>query len=153
MRPARLDVVAVLRHCADLFRQTDGDENGELHLQLPPDGTYTVFADESLLVRTFNNLLLNAKQAVPPGRAPRQEIVVQASGPDKVLITIADNGAGIADDVREHIFRPNFTTKASGSGIGLAVAKRGIESAGGRLWFETEVEVGTTFFVELPLAG
>jgi len=153
MRPARLDVVAVLRHCADLFRQTDGDEHGELCLHLPPDGTYIVFADESLLVRTFNNLLLNAKQAVPPGRAPRQEITVQASAADKVLITIADNGAGIADEVREHVFRPNFTTKASGSGIGLAVAKRGIESAGGRLWFETEVEVGTTFFVELPLAG
>lgn len=153
MRPARLDVVAVLRHCADLFRQTDGDDHGALHLHLPPDGTFTVFADESLLVRTFNNLLLNAKQAVPPGRPPRQEISLQASGSDKVLITIADNGAGIADDVREHVFRPNFTTKASGSGIGLAVARRGIESAGGRIWFETEVDHGTTFFIELPLAG
>jgi two-component system nitrogen regulation sensor histidine kinase NtrY len=153
MRPDRLDVVALLRHCADLFRQNDGDDAGALYLHLPPDGTFTVFADESLLVRTFNNLLLNAKQAVPPDRAPRQEISVQASGTDKVLITIADNGAGIADDVRDHVFRPNFTTKASGSGIGLAVAKRGIESAGGRIWFETEVEVGTTFFIELPLAG
>jgi two-component system nitrogen regulation sensor histidine kinase NtrY len=153
MRPARLDVVAVLRHCADLFRQNDGDEKGALHLHLPPDGTFTVFADESLLVRTFNNLLLNAKQAVPPGRAPRQEISLQASGADKVLITIADNGAGIEEEVRDHVFRPNFTTKASGSGIGLAVAKRGIESAGGRIWFETEVGIGTTFFIELPLAG
>ncbi|GAA4508805.1 HAMP domain-containing sensor histidine kinase [Hymenobacter ginsengisoli] len=153
MRPARLDLVAVLRHCADLFRQNDGDESGALHLHLPPDGTFTVFADESLLVRTFNNLLLNAKQAVPPGRTPRQEISLQASAADKVLITIADNGAGIADDVRDHVFRPNFTTKATGSGIGLAVAKRGIENAGGRIWFETEVDSGTTFFIELPLAG
>ncbi|QKG57492.1 HAMP domain-containing histidine kinase [Hymenobacter sp. BRD128] len=153
MRPARLDVVAVLRHCADLFRQNDGDEHGALHLHLPADGTFTVFADESLLVRTFNNLLLNAKQAVPPGRAPRQEISLQASGADKVLITIADNGAGIAEEVRDHVFRPNFTTKAGGSGIGLAVARRGIESAGGRIWFESEVDIGTTFFIELPLAG
>jgi len=153
MRPVRLDVVAVLRHCANLFRQNDGDEHGELLVQLPPDGSYIVFADESLLVRTFNNLLLNAKQAVPPGRAPRQQIGLQASGVDKVLITIADNGAGIAEDVREQIFRPNFTTKTTGSGIGLAVAKRGIESAGGLIWFETEEGVGTTFFIELPLAG
>jgi two-component system nitrogen regulation sensor histidine kinase NtrY len=153
MRPVRLDVVAVLRHCANLFRQNDGDEHGELLVQLPPDGSYIVFADESLLVRTFNNLLLNAKQAVPPGRAPRQQIGLQASGADKVLITIADNGAGIAEDVREQIFRPNFTTKTTGSGIGLAVAKRGIESAGGLIWFETEEGVGTTFFIELPLAG
>ncbi len=153
MRPVRLDVVAVLRRCANLFQQNDGAEPGELHLHLPPDGTYVVFADESLLVRTFNNLLLNARQAVPPGRAPRQEVSLQASGTDKVLIAIADNGAGIAEDVRPHVFRPNFTTKATGSGIGLAVAKRGIESAGGSIWFETEEGVGTTFFIELPLAG
>ena len=153
MRPARLDPAAVLRQCAELFRQQDGDEQGELHLSLPPDGSYTVFADESLLIRTFNNLLLNAKQSVPPGRPPRQEIALSPDGPDKVLITIADNGAGIAADVRDRIFQPNFTTKATGSGIGLAVAKRGIESAGGRIWFETQEGVGTTFFIELPLAG
>ena len=153
MRPVRLDVGAVLRQCASLFEQNDAAEPGELHLHLPPDGTYLVFADESLLVRTFNNLLLNARQAVPPGRAPRQEVSLRASGAGKVLIAIADNGAGIAEDVRAHIFRPNFTTKATGSGIGLAVAKRGIESAGGRIWFETEVGKGTTFFIELPLAG
>jgi two-component system nitrogen regulation sensor histidine kinase NtrY len=153
MRPERLDLAATLRHCADLFRQNDGDENGALLLQLPPDGTYTVFADESLLVRTFNNLLLNAKQAVPESRAPRQRVMLQASQPGKVLITIADNGAGIPEEVREKVFLPNFTTKATGSGIGLAVARRGIESAGGRIWFETEEGVGTTFFIELPLAG
>ena len=153
MRPERLDVVAVLRQCADLFRQQDGDEPGDLHLRLPPDGTYVVFADESLLVRTFNNLLLNARQAAVPGRAPHQQVAVAASGADKVLISLTDNGSGIADDVQDKVFRPNFTTKATGSGIGLAVARRGIESAGGRIWFETAVGEGTTFFIELPLAG
>jgi signal transduction histidine kinase len=152
MRPERLDVAAVLRHCADLFRQQDGDGHGELHLALPDNETCTVFADESLLVRTFNNLLLNARQAVPAGRPPRQEVGLQCS-PGKVLITIADNGSGIAEEVRDKVFRPNFTTKATGSGIGLAVAKRGIESAGGSIWFETVEDEGTTFFIELPLAG
>jgi two-component system nitrogen regulation sensor histidine kinase NtrY len=152
MRPERLEVGAVLRHCTDLFREQDGDENGELRLSLPT-GPCFVFADESLLVRTFNNLLLNAKQAVPASRAPRQEVALQGHEPGKVLITITDNGNGIAEDVRGKVFRPNFTTKATGSGIGLAVAKRGIESAGGRIWFETEEGVGTTFFIELPLAG
>jgi signal transduction histidine kinase len=152
MRPERLDVAAVLRHCADLFREQDGDDGGELHLDLPNAESCIVFADESLLVRTFNNLLLNAKQAVPPGRQPRQEVGLQCSL-NKVLITIADNGSGIAEDVRDKVFRPNFTTKATGSGIGLAVAKRGIESAGGRIWFETVEQEGTTFFIELPLAG
>ncbi|RZK52623.1 MAG: sensor histidine kinase, partial [Hymenobacter sp.] len=76
MRPERLDVSAVLQHCTDLFRQQDGDEDGALHLALPAEEC-TVFADESLLVRTFNNLLLNAKQAVPAGRPPRQEVALR----------------------------------------------------------------------------
>jgi signal transduction histidine kinase len=151
MRPERLDVGAVLRHCTDLFRQQDGDDHGALDLELPP-GHCIVFADESLLVRTFNNLLLNAKQAVPPGRVPRQQVALRCA-PGKATITIADNGSGIAEDVRDKVFRPNFTTKATGSGIGLAVAKRGIESAGGSIWFETTEGEGTTFFIELPLAG
>jgi nitrogen fixation/metabolism regulation signal transduction histidine kinase len=151
MRPERLDLGAVLQHCTDLFRQQDGDERGALHLAIPA-GKCVVFADESLLVRTFNNLLLNAKQAVPPGRPPRQQVALTCSS-DKALITIADNGSGIAEDVRDKVFWPNFTTKATGSGIGLAVAKRGIESAGGRIWFETVEGEGTTFFIELPLAG
>ncbi|RZK23943.1 MAG: HAMP domain-containing histidine kinase [Hymenobacter sp.] len=152
MRPERLDVSAVLQHCTDLFRQQDGDEDGALHLSLPTTSPCLVFADENLLVRTFNNLLLNAKQAVPPGRLPRQEVALRCE-PGKVLITIADNGSGIAEDVQDKVFRPNFTTKATGSGIGLAVAKRGIESAGGRIWFDTTEGAGTTFFIELPLAG
>ena len=153
MRPTRLDVAEVLRQCTDLFRQSEGATDGELSLTLPPDGPYLVYADESLLVRTFNNLLLNAVQAVPPGRAPRQEVSLCLATRKQVRITIHDNGAGIAEDVRDHVFKPNFTTKATGSGIGLAVAKRGIESAGGRIWFETVVGEGTSFFIELPLAG
>ncbi|MEJ7660599.1 MAG: ATP-binding protein, partial [Hymenobacter sp.] len=64
-----------------------------------------------------------------------------------LLLTITDNGAGIPEEVRENIFRPNFTTKATGSGHwpGGGPAP-GIESAGGHIWFETEVGVGTTFY-------
>ena len=152
MRPVRLDVAQVLRQCTDLFRQSQGAEDGRLYLHLPAR-QFVVFADESLLVRTFNNLLLNAVQAVPPGRAPRQDVALRAEGAGQVLITIRDNGAGIPEEVRDKVFKPNFTTKATGSGIGLAVAKRGIEGSGGRIWFETTVGEGTTFFIELPLAG
>ncbi len=154
MRPERLDVAAVLRRCAALH-QPDADD-GALDLQLPPDaetGRYVVYADENLLVRTFNNLLINARQAVPEGRAPHIAVSLEALDGKGVRVAIRDNGAGIADEVREKVFVPNFTTKETGSGIGLAVAKRGIESAGGRIWFETRVGEGTTFFIELPLAG
>ncbi|GAB3850386.1 hypothetical protein GCM10028822_15690 [Hymenobacter terrigena] len=154
MRPERLDVAAVLRRSAGLHQPDTND--GALALHLPPDaetGRYVVFADENLLVRTFNNLLINARQAVPEGRAPHIDVSLEPAGSGSVRVAIRDNGAGIPEDVREKVFVPNFTTKASGSGIGLAVAKRGIESAGGKIWFETKVGEGTDFFIELPLAG
>ncbi len=154
MRPERLDVAEVLRRCTALHQPDAGD--GMLELALPADadtGRYVVYADESLLVRTFNNLLINARQAVPEDRAPHLAVALAAAGAAGVRVTIRDNGAGIADEVRARIFVPNFTTKVGGSGIGLAVAKRGIESAGGRIWFETVAGEGTAFFIELPLAG
>lgn len=154
MRPERLDVAVILRRCAGLH-QPDADD-GALELNLPPDaetGRYVVYADESLLVRTFNNLLINARQAVPEGRAPHIDVRLEPVGTGSVRVAICDNGSGIPDDVREKIFVPNFTTKETGSGIGLAVAKRGIESAGGKIWFETRMGEGTDFFIELPLAG
>ncbi|HEX8328232.1 MAG TPA: HAMP domain-containing sensor histidine kinase [Hymenobacter sp.] len=154
MRPERLDVAAVLRRCASLHQPDAAD--GALELHLPPDaetGRYVVFADENLLVRTFNNLLINARQAVPAGREPHIDVSLVPANGSRVRVAIRDNGAGIPDEVREKVFVPNFTTKETGSGIGLAVAKRGIESAGGQIWFETEVGTGTDFFIELPLAG
>nr|WP_262895755.1 HAMP domain-containing sensor histidine kinase [Hymenobacter ruricola] len=154
MRPERLDVAAILRRCAALHQPDSTD--GALDLHLPPDaetGRYVVYADESLLVRTFNNLLINARQAVPEGRDPHIDVSLTPVNGSQVRVAIRDNGAGIPEEVREKVFVPNFTTKASGSGIGLAVAKRGIESAGGKIWFETEVGEGTDFFIELPLAG
>ena len=154
MRPERLDAAAILRRCAALHQPDT--EDGALELLLPPDaetGRYLVYADENLLVRTFNNLLINARQAVPDGREPHIQVSLEAVGAGSVRVAIRDNGAGIPEEVREKVFVPNFTTKASGSGIGLAVAKRGIESAGGKIWFETVVDQGTNFFIELPLAG
>jgi signal transduction histidine kinase len=63
-----------------------------------------------------------------------------------VQISISDNGPGIADDIREKIFRPNFTTKSNGNGLGLAISKHIVEGSGGRIEFETSPK-GTTFFV------
>jgi signal transduction histidine kinase len=66
------------------------------------------------------------------------------------MIEVKDNGSGIAESIRKKVFIPNFSTKVGGSGLGLAMAKRGIEHAGGNIWFETVEEEGTTFFIDLP---
>ena len=94
--------------------------------------------------------MINALQAIPAGRHPEILVSLKKCG-NKALIRFRDNGSGIPADIQHKIFVPNFSTKFTGSGIGLAVAKKGIESAGGRIWFETEEGEGTTFYIELPL--
>ena len=64
---------------------------------------------------------------------------------------VIDNGEGIPEQMRSKIFIPNFTTKSSGTGLGLAMCQTIVEQAKGRIWFETVEEEGTSFYVELPL--
>ncbi len=66
-------------------------------------------------------------------------------------IRIRDNGQGIPENLREKIFQPNFTTKSSGMGLGLAICKRIIESMGGEIGFVSEVGIGTEFFIILDI--
>ena len=110
-----------------------------------------VYADPEQLVQVFNNLLKNAIQAIPENREGIIEIsLIKADG--QVIIEIKDNGTGIEDDAHEKLFNPNFTTKTTGMGLGLAIAKNIIESTGGMISFTTKVNVGSTFTVKLPQA-
>ena len=70
---------------------------------------------------------------------------------DNILIVVKDNGQGIAEMMRSKIFTPNFTTKTSGTGLGLAMCKGIVEQAKGKIWFTTITGEGSRFFVELPL--
>lgn len=70
---------------------------------------------------------------------------------DKAILSVADNGNGISAEIREKVFYPNFTTKSSGMGLGLAMCKNIVESANGVIYFSTTENQGTTFFVELPV--
>ncbi len=143
-----VDVAAALRKAADLH---NNPATATL-TSVIPDKAVMVMADESLLVRTFNNLLLNAIQAVPTSRKPQLLVKLCVDHDKSALVSIKDNGNGIPAEIQHKVFIPNFSTKYTGSGIGLAVAKKGIESAGGQIWFETEEGRGTTFFISLPLA-
>jgi two-component system nitrogen regulation sensor histidine kinase NtrY len=63
------------------------------------------------------------------------------------IVAVKDNGTGIGEDVIDKIFVPNFTTKSTGMGLGLAMVKNIVEGCGGMIWFETAKDKGTTFFV------
>ncbi|MCB9262020.1 MAG: hypothetical protein H6607_06570 [Flavobacteriales bacterium] len=109
-----------------------------------------VFADKEQIGRAFNNVIKNATQAIPEDRKGLISINLELKG-GKVLVSIKDNGKGISPENRAKIFVPNFSTKNSGMGLGLAITRKMIEAANGRIWFETEVDKGTTFCLEWPL--
>ena len=68
-----------------------------------------------------------------------------------VKILISDNGKGIPPELSEKIFSPNFSTKNSGMGLGLAITKKIIEQFGGNIRFSSELNVGTVFEINFPL--
>jgi len=109
-----------------------------------------VMADKEQMTRVFVNIIKNATQAIPEG--VRGKIHVSLEVPDdKLIVRIADNGCGIPDEIREKLFTPNFTTKSSGSGLGLAMVKNMVINAKGEITFESEVGKGTTFIITLPV--
>jgi signal transduction histidine kinase len=99
----------------------------------------------------FTNLLQNAVESVPEEKNAQIKIATSGSN-GSVLVMITDNGKGIPADMKSKIFTPNFTTKSSGTGLGLAMCKGIVEKSNGNIWFETIDGESTTFFVQLPLA-
>jgi two-component system sensor histidine kinase AtoS len=119
-----------------------------LHIEL--GGTSEpVQGDAELLRIVFQNLLINAAQAVEG----RGSITVTFGG-DRTMqqISIADGGAGMTAEVQRNLFRPFFTTKARGTGLGLPTAKRLVELHGGSITIESTLGAGTTVTVSLPTA-
>lgn len=106
-----------------------------------------VSADLELLKQSAANVLINAAQAVNVGG--RIDIRTE-TGDRRLLLKIRDNGCGIPQDIKEKIFKPFFTTKNTGTGLGLAMVKRVIEAHQGKIYFESDA-TGTIFTIEIPL--
>jgi nitrogen fixation/metabolism regulation signal transduction histidine kinase len=141
------EIGAVVRKTIELY---SNDSDVEISTDIAPGECY-VKGDQQLMSRIFTNLIINGIQSVPNGRRPHIFIGLQKNV-HNILVEIRDNGVGIPENIRNKIFIPNFSTKYAGSGIGLAVAKRGVEHAGGIIWFESEESKGTSFFIQLPLS-
>lgn len=113
-------------------------------------GSVVMKADKTHMNRVFTNLFANAVDACQNKKLC--EIKINEVQKDSIItISVKDNGEGIPAEMRSKIFTPNFTTKTSGTGLGLAMTKSIIEQAKGNIWFETEEGKGTTFFVQLPV--
>jgi two-component system NtrC family sensor kinase len=101
------------------------------------------------LVQVVFNLVLNAIDAT--GKGGRIDVTAMTTA-GHVELAVADDGAGIPPDVRPRLFRPYFTTKPHGTGLGLFVIRRIVEAHGGRVAVESAAGAGTTFRVTLPTA-
>ena len=141
------DLTSVLSKAADLYAD---DPKITLDRQIENRETLVV-GDRSLMGRIITNLIINGIQSVPETRRPTILLKLNA-GEGNVNLEVRDNGMGIPESIRSKVFFPNFSTKLGGSGVGLAIAKRGIEHANGSIWLESEEGQGTTFFISLPLA-
>jgi signal transduction histidine kinase len=138
----------IARNAIDTFREGNAVQIQEIW---DPEKEFIVYADKKQLLRVFNNLIKNALQALGKKKDGQVLVEIRSQG-DRFLVSIADNGPGIADAQREKIFMPNFTTKSGGMGLGLAMAHNIITSLGGRIWYETEAGKGSIFHFSLPAA-
>ena len=144
----RLSVNSVLEHVSTLYQHAD--ENVFLDFTIPEHDSY-IYADRSQITRIFDNLVKNGIQAVQ-AKEISGRVTISTYGRDKNMIGIkvSDTGKGIPKDNYGKVFLPSFTTKTSGSGIGLAVCKNMVTAANGNIRFESEEGIGTDFYVEFP---
>jgi signal transduction histidine kinase len=107
-----------------------------------------ILTSQQMLKRALINLTQNAIQAMPDGG----KLTISANAKDgKGLVSVEDTGDGIAEEAKVQIFKPLYTTKAKGQGLGLAVVKRLVEAQGGKIGFESVVGKGAKFTIELPI--
>ena len=113
-----------------------------------PPGLY-VAGDRSSAWAIVWNLASNAIEALP---AEGTVCLQLTEAGEQVRLDISDDGPGMASDVRSRVFEPYFTTKRSGTGLGLALVKQAVSALGGVIQLDSEPEQGTRFIVELPRA-
>ena len=107
--------------------------------------------DRTQLIRIITNLVKNAIQSIPENQKEKEILVSIKKENNRVLISVADNGIGIAKEDFHRIFEPKFTTKSSGMGLGLGIIRNIIENYKGSISFESQKEKGTIFTVSLPI--
>ncbi|HEY1015478.1 MAG TPA: ATP-binding protein, partial [Herpetosiphonaceae bacterium] len=152
-REVKLD--EMLHDAALLFSQQFGSKQISLAIDVPAD-LPPVVADQERVRQVLINLISNAYKYTRDGGSV--DVVVRNGG-GELSVAVKDTGVGIADKDKEHIFTRFYRTEnplkeqAGGTGLGLSIAKSLVELHGGRIWFDSAVNEGTTFTFTLPISG
>ena len=163
-RPQVMDVNALVEDARSLLEALAG-EDVRLVLNLQP-GLRAVRADPTQFHQILMNLGANARDAMPQGGvltfatsnfdiAPHEPHPAGVPAGEYVLLTIADSGTGMTEEVKSHLFEPFFTTKEAGrgTGLGLAVVYGIVQQSAGQIRVDSEPGRGTTFRIFLPRAN
>jgi two-component system, OmpR family, sensor histidine kinase VicK len=156
LQKQRVDIVAKLRLMIDQFRQSPLSVPAQRFRLTTVLATLFISIDESKFMQVMTNLLSNALKFTPDNGSI--EVGIEDQG-QNVRITVKDNGIGIPAHLQACLFdqftrarRPGLHGEPS-TGLGMSIIKRIVEWHQGRIWFESEEEKGTSFFIEIPKDG
>ncbi len=143
----KIDLRELIPQLPDLYQ---GYDNLTLQYSIPENNNpLYILADRKQLLRVFNNLIKNGIQSYE--RNQKALISIQCREEENFIrIEIIDFGRGIPEDQKENIFQPYFTTKSSGTGLGLAMVKSILSGFNAHISFRSDVRKGTTFIIRFP---
>ena len=130
------------------FLSTESQQKGFTINKQFDAGIPDVLADAEMLYQAFLNVLINAMQAMPAGGKIFVDVFARNS---TVTVRFDDEGVGIPEDLLENIWDPFFTTKETGTGLGLGIVKNIIEAHGGRVEVDNRPVMGARVTIELPV--
>ena len=148
VEPERVDIVVRLRNAVALYLHNP--EGVIVQSDITVNHPVYILGNEKQLMQVFNNLIRNAIQAIPEDQMGFVNVSLSVIDMN-VEVRVKDNGTGVKPDIQKRMFEPNFTTKNSGMGLGLAITKSIVTACKGDISFETEEGVGTTFIVRFPI--
>ena len=147
-----LDVNALIRDVAKLLSTDAMIRNVVVTLELDPKPAL-VSGDGVQLQQVVLNLLLNAMEAMAECAVQGRTLTVRTEHADTetVHVSVRDAGTGLRQETLGQVFQPFYTTKPSGMGMGLAIAKSIVDAHGGLIWVTNNATTGATFHFSLPL--
>jgi two-component system nitrogen regulation sensor histidine kinase NtrY len=162
----QIDLIATVASAFSEFAKLPEKNNEVINLNTEIDDILRVFNDDQIFVhsnksniminmdriylsRIITNLVTNAKQAQSDTRKLLINVDIEQHQ-RKVIISVQDNGIGIAENMYERIFEPNFTSKNSGMGLGLSMVRKMVEDYKGQITVKSELGKGSTFIITLP---
>ncbi len=141
----KINLSEIIKSAVDVYNWTNGVE-----VIFDNQEDVIINGDKDQMLRVFNNLIKNAIQSIPSDKSGIVRVFT-ISDQSVLKVIVEDNGEGISKANYRNIFVPNFTTKSSGTGLGLAMVQKIIENMGGQIYFETEEKSGTKFIIELEI--